>query len=128
MMCHQNVLYLVRFIFLVDQWTFWKLKDPFASLSLLQTFEVALQVYKTMSSFSYNSAETVSTTTPNNFEKICLLVLLKGTVLPNFVFIYYWSDCNENSWTHGNSECIWAYCRVLFPIFFIENKLFTENG
>ena len=52
----------------------------------------------------------------------------KGTALPKKVVLYYWSDLNENLWTNVKSKSNWGYCRVLFRVFFIENKLFTENG
>ena len=42
-------------------------------------------------------------------------------------FLSHWSDRNENLWKHLNSEKSWGKHCVLFPVFFIENELFTEN-
>ena len=62
------------------------------------------------------------------FIKIDSVLVLKGTVLPNYFFLYYWSDRNQNLWTYIKSKNNWGNSRVLFPIFFIENELFKENG
>ena len=52
----------------------------------------------------------------------------KGTVpTPQKKLFYYWSDRNENLWTHVKSKKGWGNFHVIFPVFFIENELFKEN-
>ena len=43
-------------------------------------------------------------------------------------FLYYWSNRNDKLWTHVESKNNCGNCRLLFHVFFVENKLSQKTG